>query len=234
MNSKERKSRSKSASGANKNALIHGVYSRDVVLPWESRADFEDLFRSLCAELGPHGRLEEECVVDVAHLRWQKQRIRKMWHAAAYEDPFVLDLIESGKKTWKGMRDYLRKQSLNSRTLTAPMREIFAQLTRQAQEAASKLTSNDDDAKEAHEQLRFLLQAIDERVLPLLRQLALAPNAEQSLKNTYSPSNLEPILRLEASIDGRIDKALGRLANLKAFKALNREPALLEYDKKDR
>lgn len=110
------------------------------------------------------------------------------------------------------------------------MREIFSQLSSQAQKAASKLTSNDDDdAKEAQEELRFLLQAIDERVLPTLRQLELGPSAEQTLKNTYSPSNLEPILSLEALIDGRIDKALGRLANLKAFKTLHAEPAMLEH-----
>ena len=56
--------------------------------------------------------------------------------------------------------------------------------------------------------------------LPLIEAFKDRPNAEDSLRRTYSPEYLEPIIRLEAMIDARIDKALGRLVNLKEFKRL--------------
>jgi hypothetical protein len=44
----------------NKNALVHGVYAEDVLLPWESREDLEKLLADLREEFGPDGRMEEE------------------------------------------------------------------------------------------------------------------------------------------------------------------------------
>jgi hypothetical protein len=50
--------------------------------------------------------------------------------------------------------------------------------------------------------------------------------AEDLLSRTYSPEYLEPLVRLEAMIDARIDKALARLLSLKEYKriAAIREP----------
>jgi len=226
---------SKKANGrkGNKNATVHGVHVSDTILPWECKARFKTLHSDLCAEFRPRGRMEEECVLDLAHLRWQKERIRKMYHVAAYEDPFVHDLIESGKKTWKGIRNYVRERSLDARTLTEPLRQLSSQLASQAQEVAIELLSDKASAKSAHDRLEVLLTSMSERVWPLIQKFELGPNAENTLKAAYSPASLEPILRLEVLIDGRIDKALGRLANLKAFKALNAEPMLVEHVKSE-
>jgi hypothetical protein len=72
-------------------ALTHGIYGKDILLPWESREEFEKLLTELQDELKPNGRMENEIVFDVAHLRWQKSRVHQMWIAAAYGDPFVSD-----------------------------------------------------------------------------------------------------------------------------------------------
>ena len=105
-----------------KNALIHGLYSSDLVMPWEAREDFENLLADLRAEFCPHGAMEQETVLDLACLRWQKQRVRKMWHAATYSDPFAIDLIQSGKKSWSGIRRHLRRETKGFRTMI----ELFA------------------------------------------------------------------------------------------------------------
>src|ERR1035438_6290719 len=55
-----------------KNALAHGIYSKDVVLPWESREEFEKLWADLRDEFRPDGRMENDIVFDLAHSRWQK------------------------------------------------------------------------------------------------------------------------------------------------------------------
>ena len=44
------------------------------------------------------------------------------------------------------------------------------------------------------------------------------PSTEMTLDSAYSPEYLEPIIRVEALIDARIDKLLGRLASLKEYK----------------
>ena len=44
------------------------------------------------------------------------------------------------------------------------------------------------------------------------------PNAEKAFDNVYSPESMEKIVRLEAAIDARIAKVMGRLVALKEFK----------------
>lgn len=218
-------SRHKKSGDENRNALIHGVYSRDAILPWESRDEFEKLHADLCIEFSPHGRMERDTVLDLAHLRWQKQRVRRMWHVSAHNDPFVIDLVRSGKRSWSGIRQYLREEAKDYRSLTRPMRRLYTQLTEQAQELNSKFRK--ETRKETLEgvdlQLKSIVSLMSDHLLPLIRELELGPNAEHTLDKAYSPSYLEPILRLEALIDARIDKVLGRLANLKAYKRLESE-----------
>jgi hypothetical protein len=78
-----------------KNALAHGIYGKDILLPWESRKDFKKLLADLRDEFQPEGRMEIEIVFDLAHSRWQKYRVHQMYIAAAYGDPFISGLVES-------------------------------------------------------------------------------------------------------------------------------------------
>jgi hypothetical protein len=80
---------SKTSRTKSKNALIHGIYSRDVILSFESREDFETLLSDLRDEWRPDGCIENEVVFHVAQLRWQKRRLVKTGHAAANADPFI-------------------------------------------------------------------------------------------------------------------------------------------------
>jgi hypothetical protein len=43
-----------------KNALTHGIYGKDILLPWESREEFEKLLADLQDEFQPSGRTENE------------------------------------------------------------------------------------------------------------------------------------------------------------------------------
>jgi hypothetical protein len=212
-----------------KNALVHGVYARDIVLPWESREDFEKLHADLRAEFDPHGTMEQETVLDLACLRWQKQRVRKMWHAAAYNDPFIMDLVESRKKSWSGIRRYLRREAKNSQSLTGSLHESFSHFADQAGELGRSLGEEGQGEAEVantQRQIEAIFQTLNQHILPLLRDLEAGPNAERTLGQAYSPAYLEPILRLEAMIDARIDKALGRLVNLKEYKRLSSASAV--------
>ena len=213
-----------------KNALIHGLYSSDVVMPWESRADFENLLTALRAEFNPVGAMEQETVLDLACLRWHKQRVRKMWQAATYSDPFAIELIESGKKSWSGIRRHLRRETKGFRSMIDSLHDMYMRLADQANKVGDDLTTKERenvDVESARRQIEGILSTMTHHVLPLIRDLQSGPNADRTLGKAYSPEYLEPILRIEAGIDARIDKALGRLANLKAYKRLASEPAML-------
>jgi hypothetical protein len=214
-----------------KNALIHGLYSSDVVMPWESREDFENLLADLRAEFKPDGAMEQDTVVDLACLRWQKQRVRKMSQAATYSDPFAVDLIQSGKKSWSGIRRHLRREAKGFRTMIDSLHDMYMRLADQANKVGDGLSAKERenvDVERARREIEGILSTMTQHVLPLIRDLQSGPNAERTLGKAYSPEYLEPILRIEAMIDARIDKALGRLASLKAFKSFEaHKPAML-------
>jgi hypothetical protein len=119
-----------------KNALAHGIYGKDILLPWESRKDFKKLLADLRDEFRPEGRMENEIVFDLAHSRWQKYRVHQMYIAAAYSDPFVSGLVETRQKSWAGMRKHLRWESINERTISEMMNELFLE---QVEESAKTL-----------------------------------------------------------------------------------------------
>ncbi len=59
----------------NQNAFQHGVYSRNVLLPGEKRADYEAMRQAHFEEYVPDG-VTELCLVDkLCKLRWKEQRL---------------------------------------------------------------------------------------------------------------------------------------------------------------
>jgi hypothetical protein len=84
------------------NALVHGVFAKDIIAPWESREDFETLHRALQMEFQPRGRSEEECVLDLAYLYWRKQSLWRLWQTTILKDPFTLDILQTNRKSWSG------------------------------------------------------------------------------------------------------------------------------------
>jgi len=56
-------------------AVKHGAYSATALLPGESPAEFEKLHRSLIAEFGASGVLEDDIVMTIARLVWRKQNL---------------------------------------------------------------------------------------------------------------------------------------------------------------
>ena len=108
-----------------KNALAHGIYGQDILLPWESRKDFEKLLADLRDDFRPVVSMQNDIVFDLAHLRWQKYRVHKMYIGAAYRDPFVSDLVEARPKSWAEMRSHLRRKSINERRMSELMDKVF-------------------------------------------------------------------------------------------------------------
>jgi hypothetical protein len=201
-----------------KNAQAHGIYGKDILLPWESRKDFEELLADVREEFPPNGRMENETVFDVAHWRWIKSRVHQMYIAAAYRDPFVSDLVKARRKSWAGMRNHLRREAEHERTMLVMLTEVFFEETKKVANTLAKAMREGELGNSEISQAKAYVDVGTKFTLPLLEAFEARPSAEDSLRRTYSAEYLEPIIRLEAMIDARIDKALARLISLKEYK----------------
>jgi hypothetical protein len=202
---------------------MRGLSVRDVVLPWESKDEFKQLYQELTAELSPHGRMEEDIVLDVAILRWRKYQLLKMRRTAALKDPFFIELLESGKKSWSGIRKYLREQDEASKTTSGKLSNLLSKFTNVAKELAHEQKAKGmekEEVERAEQKLSGITKVMSEHPVPLLQAVDAGPSAEKTFEQTYLPEYLERVLKCEAAIDSCIDKLLGRLVNLKEYKRL--------------
>lgn len=204
----------------NHNALVHGLYAKDILLPWDSKDDFEKLHADLRAEFFPWGRSEEETVLDLAYAYWQKQTIWRMRQTAVLKDPFTLDILQTERKTWSGIRKQLRAAANDMRTLQGMADATFASLQSRIKRLQKEIDQSSDKEEIAllTEKLGGCLHVIAQHAAPLVQTLMQGPNAEQAFDKAYAPESMEKLVRLEAALDARIAKLLARLVGLKEFK----------------
>jgi hypothetical protein len=123
------------------------------------------------------------------------------------------------------MSKRLTSESKTKRTISAGLDELFLEQAREAVQSLGKAISDGEinKSKIKFDQKKAFIDVIENYLTE-----ALGPrlSAEDLLGRTYSPEYLEPLVRLEAMIDARIDKALARLLSLKEYKriAAIREP----------
>jgi hypothetical protein len=160
-------------------------------------------------------------VLDLAILRWRKYQLAKMMRTAALKDPFFIELMQSGKKSWSGIRKYLREQDEAGTTIRGSITNALSKLTNTASELARAQKTKGmekEEVERTEQKLIGITNVIAEHVLPLLHTVDAGPSAEKSFEQAYSPEYLERVLKYEAALDSRIDKLLGRLVNLKEYK----------------
>jgi hypothetical protein len=219
--SKDKHSGESKKAKINQTLRIRGLSVRDVVLPWESKDEFKQLHQELTAEFSPHGRMEEDIVLDLAILRWRKYQLAKMMRTAALKDPFFIELMQSGKKSWSAIRKYLREQDEAGTTIRGSITNALSKLTNTASELARAQKTKGmekEEVERTEQKLIGITNVIAEHVLPLLHTVDAGPSTEKSFEQAYSPEYLEKVLKYEAALDSRIDKLLGRLVSLKEYK----------------
>jgi hypothetical protein len=211
----------------NETARSRGLVVRDLVMPWESKAEFEQLHQELRAEFSPQGRMQEDTVLDLAILRWRKYQLAKSRRAAALKDPFFIELMESGAKSWSAVRKYFREQDAAGKTVTGQIRNAVSKLTETAVEQAQRLKTKGMDKEElerTEQKMVGIIKVISEHVLPLLDDIEAGPSAAKTFELAYLPDYLDKILNYEAKLDARIDKLLARLVSLKEYQRMYGAP----------
>ena len=202
------------------NALVHGVYASDIILAWESAEDFEQLHQELRTEWAPEGRMEEETVVTLARWNWLKHRVMRSTQMAFRKDPFVAALEQSGAKSWEDVVSYLQKKAIADDGVMDEAKKTLQVLKTATQNAADAMTAANPDTSAIYIDVKSLTKIFEKHVLPVYGKAFEKGTSNKTVEEAYLPDYLEKIVRLEASIDARIDKTLQRLVNLKEYKRL--------------
>ena len=166
------------------------------------------------------GPSEEECVLDLAQLYWQKRTLWRMRTATVVRDRFTVEILATGKKSWAGIRQGLRKKARGESSLVHNLETTVANAVAEMAGVVRKF-AKDPNAKEVEKLTPILnmgVEIIRKTVMPLLEEVQQLPNAEGAFDQNYLPEALERNVKLETSIDVRIGKVMARLVALKEFK----------------
>jgi hypothetical protein len=116
---------------SSRNALKHGLTSKDLVVREDEREEFESLKSDLETELAPEGALETLTFNQILHAAWNLQRFRRLeaWLMAGDVDP-ILD--DSAAKTLDRLYRYARTAE---RTYDRASKQLQALQTNRARKA---------------------------------------------------------------------------------------------------
>jgi hypothetical protein len=204
--------KSTSKNGRQHNALKHGAFTDELILFGESQKDFDELHNGCVKEFGPCGRMEEEPVLDIAKLRWRKRRSDQFFvkeaawlrqHPDNEELRFVADInvkirrespCDLVMRFIQALPDDYRAKILQEHP--RPMAEFDAEWVDQVKGLLYKLLYwSSEGLRGQCREPRFLAETA---------------NKLQELTDKQAER--------EERLDLMIDKALKRLAALKAFK----------------
>ena len=202
-------------------SFVHGLYAKDVLLPWDDREEFAALHSELKEEFFPSGASEAECVLDLAQLYWQKRTLWRLRTATVLRDRFTDEIVATERKSWAGIRRGLREKAREERAVSSgrwktPSRRRspkFGAAGEKIGKGCALGRSRKIDAAASAS-----IELAKNSLLPLLEQVRQLPDAEGAFDRNYLPEALEKVVRLEALIDARITKVLARLVALKEFK----------------
>jgi Asp-tRNA(Asn)/Glu-tRNA(Gln) amidotransferase C subunit len=219
-----------------KNAMLHGLYSDDVVLPWESEQEFKDLLKGFRDEFFPVGAAEEAAVCDLASLHWKKRRLIIGSQLAYQRHPDAGALADAGSEGWRGVADYVRRTSGDGDRVHDAMRamakshavavgKVYALIGELTEQMSSRDAADHEGKQTVSTELQNLLALAkelnvvnNELIVPTLKLVENNDLDQKVCERAYRPEILERELKIHAEIDKRIEKALARLVAIKEFK----------------
>jgi hypothetical protein len=212
-----------------KNALSHGLYATDLVLPWEQEEDFMNLYQGTRAELRPVGTLQEEAVLEIAVLHWRKRRLHIGTQLAYRAHPDAAALTKAGEKGWEGVGRYLDETSGNPDRFSEHARAVakaqasailsVSQAIDKAMSQMSKGKGSPDSGEKIEELIRLAkeVSAFNDTVSTMLRFAEDYDLQQGPFQRAHRPEVMEKYSKLESHIDKQIDKAFARLVRLKEY-----------------
>lgn len=223
-----------SSSKSTKNALSHGAYSNDVILPWENAQDFEDLLEGLREEYSPSGYSEDEDVRDLACLRWKKRRLNVAFQLAARRDAHFDKLVDAGERDgWNGIMEYIANTSRDSDASIRELLKLYSEAAKGTYALVSKETEKllaadaaNQKAEQTTDKLEALIRLLKELQVsgaPIGSLLHMIENGQldqERWHSAYRAESFEKELKIAGEIDKRIERVMRRLVSTKEYKKL--------------
>jgi hypothetical protein len=200
--------------------LVHGVYAKDVLLPWDDRHEFAQLHAALKLEFFPVGASEDEAVFDLAHLHWQKRTLWRLRTAAIARDSLTQAILATEGDAWVDKRRELRKLAREERKILKETEKTFIEALANVSETSKKLR-NEPQAERQELLIKRFQEAFDllkKTVLPEFQKIRSLPDVEDAVDKNFDPQELEKFLHLEVIVEARIGKVMARLVAIKEFK----------------
>jgi hypothetical protein len=200
-----------------KNALVHGVYASDVILPWEKRQSFDDLLNGLRRDFQPNGTFEDDIVFDMALQFWKKRRTNRTLQVALLQSPFAAQIEESGKRSVEGIRNHLdirrskeRRKDVSHTSPVSDLSEAMESL-RVAVNGKGKASLGKQGAE-----IRSALDEVERRQSIIVEAIKVN-DAEKLFDFGPCVDALAKDIELESRIRGQLQKDIQLLVMAKEF-----------------
>jgi hypothetical protein len=199
----------------NHNALKHGAYAKDIVLPNESAEEFEQLRHEFRLQFNPVGEPQEAVVRELAEIQWVKNRLNRPLRQSFIHS----ELIVSDVGTWPlDLIVNCAKKSMEVMDSAAEMAWARADKLVQAKLALLKGTTPEEREKVLNAASQLALYS-GEWTGALRAMVDMAADLQNTARDPLS-QNVDVVLKLFEQLDRRYDKAVKRLINLKEYDRL--------------
>jgi hypothetical protein len=175
-------------------------------------------------------------------MNWVKHRLMRTTQLAFRRDPFLSELQKQGVKTWEEVSKFIARKAAEEDAIKG---EVLAtvKILRSVLVDASKLMATNPQSPEIKTKLDAVHKLFSQdRVRIYNKFYRKKPNAPELndsgenfydvydknqptslIEEAYHPDYLTKLVRLESSIDARIDKILHRLMAMKEYKRIVKE-----------
>ena len=206
------------------NAITHGAFSRILILPWESIAEFAELYDDLIDEWKPVGRTEQDAVLSIAKGIWRKRRMQAFLRNELEKhscDPNHLAYNEA---------EMLRVLYLSIETAPDKFETWLSGLpTQKANDLRRKFPR--ENFQSDSDWVKAVQHEIKSNLLPAAMRSGPVENfVGPSASVLFTDEAIEYDIGIEERIDAMIDRAIKRLVQIKAMKQMLGSSAIENRD----
>jgi hypothetical protein len=216
------------------NALVHGVYSSELVLPWESEGEVEELHAQFREDFNPEGASQEEVVLEITHLHLLKRRARRGAQLNRRRLPPLKKFSPGPVATsWEELQEHMLGNAhlhrmwcnillSNLRAVEIASAAVLVSIEEKKQDTTDAMLKNERiiNHEKALESFAKALDSHDQQSEHAAQAMAEQEERNAPIVALYSQAEIERELNLIAQIDARFEKAISRLAMLKEFKRM--------------
>jgi hypothetical protein len=200
---------------SNRNALVHGVYSSDIIMPWERPEDFDALLNGIRRDFKPRGTTEDDIVFDIAVLHWRKRRVNWLLQFEFVDAQFAGEVEKSGKRSVDDIRRSIETRRVKKGREKVKYTSAVVGLSEAVTSLAYELKKNTSLGK-LGANMRSVVDDI-EKLRPIIEAGAKSVDEAKKIDGACNLDTIGSACELEARLDALIDKKIQRLIVIREF-----------------